>query len=38
MIGRLYVGFVIPNEFVLGYGLDFEQHYRNLPYVGVMKP
>lgn len=33
-----YVGFVIPNEFVLGYGLDFEQHYRNLPYVGVMKP
>ncbi|HWQ58579.1 MAG TPA: hypoxanthine phosphoribosyltransferase [Clostridia bacterium] len=33
-----YVGFVIPNEFVLGYGLDYEQRYRNLPYVGVMKP
>jgi hypoxanthine phosphoribosyltransferase len=33
-----YVGFVIPNEFVLGYGLDWEQRYRNLPYVGVMKP
>ncbi|HOF99829.1 MAG TPA: hypoxanthine phosphoribosyltransferase [Clostridia bacterium] len=32
-----YVGFVIPNEFVLGYGLDYEQRYRNLPYVGVMK-
>ncbi len=32
-----YVGFVIPNEFVLGYGLDYNQHYRNLPYVGVMK-
>ncbi len=33
-----YVGFVIPNEFVLGYGLDYEQRYRNLPYVGVMRP
>ncbi len=33
-----YVGFVIPNEFVLGYGLDYEQRYRNIPYVGVMKP
>lgn len=33
-----YVGFVIPNEFVLGYGLDWEQRYRNMPYVGVMKP
>lgn len=33
-----YVGFVIPNEFVLGYGLDYEQRYRNLPYVGVMQP
>lgn len=32
-----YVGFVIPNEFVLGYGLDYDQRYRNLPYVGVMK-
>jgi len=33
-----YTGFVIPNEFVLGYGLDCEGFYRNLPYVGVMKP
>ena len=31
-----YVGFDIENEFVLGYGLDFRQEYRNLPYVGVM--
>lgn len=31
-------GFVIPNEFVLGYGLDFNNFYRNLPYVGVLKP
>ena len=33
-----YVGFTIPNEFVVGYGLDFNEHYRNLPYVGVLKP
>ncbi|GGI66592.1 hypoxanthine phosphoribosyltransferase [Enterococcus alcedinis] len=33
-----YVGFDVPNEFVVGYGLDYEQHYRNLPYVGVLKP
>ncbi len=33
-----YVGFVIPNEFVVGYGLDFNEHYRNLPYVGILKP
>lgn len=33
-----YVGFVIPNEFVVGYGLDCENFYRNVPYVGVMKP
>lgn len=32
-----YVGFVIPNEFVIGFGLDFNQKYRNLPYVGVLK-
>lgn len=32
------VGFTIPNEFVVGYGLDFNEHYRNLPYVGVLKP
>ena len=32
-----YVGFEIPNEFVVGFGLDFNQKYRNLPYVGVLK-
>lgn len=32
-----YVGFKIPNEFVVGFGLDFNQKYRNLPYVGVLK-
>lgn len=32
-----YVGFEIPNEFVIGFGLDFNQKYRNLPYVGVLK-
>jgi hypoxanthine phosphoribosyltransferase len=32
-----YVGFDIPDEFVLGYGLDFDEKYRNLPYVGVLK-
>lgn len=33
-----YVGFTIPNEFAVGYGLDYNEHYRNLPYVGVLKP
>ena len=33
-----YVGFEIPNEFVVGYGLDYNQKYRNLPYIGVLKP
>lgn len=33
-----YVGFTIPNAFVVGYGLDFNEYYRNLPYIGVMKP
>ena len=33
-----YVGFDIPNEFVVGYGLDFGERYRELPYVGVLKP
>jgi hypoxanthine phosphoribosyltransferase len=33
-----YVGFEIPNEFVIGYGLDFAERYRNLPYVGVLHP
>lgn len=33
-----YIGFDIPNEFVVGYGLDFDELYRNLPYIGVLKP
>ena len=33
-----YVGFNIPDEFVVGYGLDYDEKYRNLPYVGVLKP
>ena len=33
-----YVGFDIPNEFVVGYGLDFAEKYRNLPYVGTLRP
>jgi hypoxanthine phosphoribosyltransferase len=33
-----FTGFTIPDEFVVGYGLDYAQRYRNLPYVGVLKP
>jgi hypoxanthine phosphoribosyltransferase len=33
-----YSGFSVPDEFVVGYGLDFAERYRNLPYVGVLKP
>lgn len=33
-----YVGFEIPDKFVVGYGLDYRQRYRNLPYIGVVKP
>lgn len=33
-----YVGFDIPNEFVVGYGLDFAERYRDLPYIGTLKP
>ena len=33
-----YVGAVVPNEFVVGYGLDYNEKYRNLPYLGVLKP
>ncbi len=32
-----YVGFKIPNEFVVGYGLDYQEKYRNLPYIGVLR-
>jgi len=33
-----YIGFTVPDEFVVGYGLDYAQKYRNLPYIGVLKP
>ena len=33
-----YAGFVVPDEFVVGYGLDYAQQYRNVPYIGVLKP
>ncbi len=33
-----YIGAVVPDEFVVGYGLDYDQNYRNLPYLGVLKP
>ena len=37
-IDLLDVGFDIPNEFVVGYGLDFAERYRDLPYVGTLHP
>ncbi|HEY5548811.1 MAG TPA: hypoxanthine phosphoribosyltransferase [Coriobacteriia bacterium] len=33
-----YIGFSVPDEFVIGYGLDYAERYRNLPYVGVLRP
>lgn len=33
-----YVGFTVPDEFVVGYGLDYAERYRNLPYIGVLRP
>ncbi len=33
-----YIGFDVPNEFVVGYGLDYAQRYRTLPYIGILKP
>lgn len=33
-----YVGCVVPDEFVVGYGLDYDEKYRNLPFVGILKP
>ena len=33
-----YVGFDIPNEFVVGYGLDYAERYRDLPYIGTLDP
>ena len=33
-----YVGYTVPNEFLVGYGLDYNEYYRNLPYIGILKP
>jgi hypoxanthine phosphoribosyltransferase len=33
-----YVGFDVPDAFVVGYGLDYNERYRNLPYIGVLNP
>ena len=33
-----YVGFSVPDQFVVGYGLDYDEKYRNLPFIGVLKP
>ncbi len=33
-----YVGTVVPDEFIVGYGLDYDENYRNLPFVGILKP
>ena len=33
-----FVGFQIPNKFVVGYGLDYQERYRNLPYIATLKP
>jgi len=37
-IDARWIGFEIPNEFVIGYGLDYAEKYRNLPYVGIIRP
>ena len=33
-----YIGFSVPDEFVIGYGLEYDEKYRNLPYIGILKP
>jgi hypoxanthine phosphoribosyltransferase len=33
-----YVGFEVPDEFVVGYGLDYQEEYRNLPFIGILGP
>lgn len=37
-VAAKYVGFTVPDAFVVGYGLDFAEKYRNLPYIGILKP
>ena len=37
-VAAQYSGFTIPDEFVVGYGLDYDEKYRNLPYIGILKP
>ena len=32
-----YTGFVIPDKFVVGFGMDYDQRYRNLPYIGILE-
>ena len=32
-----YIGFTVPDEFIIGYGIDYAEMYRNLPYIGVLK-
>ena len=37
-VAAKYVGFTVPDAFVVGYGLDYAEKYRNLPYIGILKP
>ncbi|MGL4848324.1 MAG: phosphoribosyltransferase, partial [Clostridium sp.] len=32
-----YIGFEVPNEFIVGYGIDYAEKYRNLPFIGILK-
>ena len=33
-----YIGYTVPDAFIVGYGLDYDEYYRNVPYVGILKP